>query len=194
MSAPASSAFVTRATSPARAAFHNSSVIAAGAAGAGCCGAEGVWGASVTDSASAAAIVNIVGSSESGRIPDRPMALWSFRRLVLFAALLLAILAAAGLLVLRATLDPEALRRAAETRLSAMLGQPVSIAGVHVSLFPVPALIGDGIVLGAERQAPDLALQRIRIVPSLGSLLRGPYVIREVTLEGLTVRVVRESP
>jgi hypothetical protein len=122
------------------------------------------------------------------------MALWSFRRLVLFAALLLAILAAAGLLVLRATLDPEALRRAAETRLSAMLGQPVSIAGVHVSLFPVPALIGDGIVLGAERQAPDLALQRIRIVPRLGSLLRGPYVIREVTLEGLTVRVVRESP
>jgi uncharacterized protein involved in outer membrane biogenesis len=65
---------------------------------------------------------------------------------------------------------------------------------VHVALFPVPALIGDGIVLGAEREAPDLALQRIRIVPRLGSLLRGPYVIREVTLEGLTVRVVREPP
>jgi uncharacterized protein involved in outer membrane biogenesis len=122
------------------------------------------------------------------------MTLWPFRRLVLVVALLLLILAAAGLLTLRVALDPEAVRRAAETRLSAMLGQPVTIAGLHVSLLPVPALVGAGILVGPEREAPDLALQRIRIVPRLGSLLRRAYVIREVTLEGLTVRVVREPP
>lgn len=120
------------------------------------------------------------------------MALWSFRRLALFVALLVLTLAAAGLVTLRATLDPEVVRRAAETRLSALLGQPVSIGGVHVSLLPVPALIGTQVLVGPEREAPDLALRRIRIVPRLGSLFRRSYVIREITLEGLTVRVVRE--
>lgn len=118
--------------------------------------------------------------------------LWSFRRLALLLALVLLILAAAGFLILRATLDPDVVRRAAEARLSMMLGQRVSIGGLHVSLLPVPALVGAEILVGEDREAPDLALQRIRIVPRLGSLLGRSYVIREVTLEGLTVRVVRE--
>ena len=122
------------------------------------------------------------------------MAFWPFRRLVFIGAVLLLIAAGAGVLILRLTLGRDVVRRAAETRLSAVLGQPVSIAGVDTDLLPVPALIGTGIVVGPDSKTPDVALRSIRIVPRLGALLRGSYVIREVTLEGLIVRVVREPP
>ena len=120
------------------------------------------------------------------------MALRPFRRRILVVGLLLLGVVAAGVLALLFMLDSDVVRRGAETRLSMMLGQPVSIGSLHVSLFPTPALAGAEIRVGDERQAPDVALERIRIVPRLGSLLRRAYVIREVTLEGLTVRVVRE--
>jgi uncharacterized protein involved in outer membrane biogenesis len=115
------------------------------------------------------------------------------RRPLIVAIVLLALVAAA-LLVVRSALDADVIRPAAEARLSAMLGQPVSIGSMHVSVLPVPALVGSEIRVGPERDAPELTLQRIRIVPRIGSLFRGPYVIREVTLEGLTARVVREPP
>ena len=114
------------------------------------------------------------------------------RRLVILATLLIAACVAAWLIV-RSTLNPDVIRRAAESRLSTMLGQPVSIGNVRISVFPVPAVIGSGIAIGPQRDTPDLALERIRIVPRVGSLFRGPYVIRDVTLDGLTVRIVRES-
>ena len=122
------------------------------------------------------------------------------RRLFILAALLLAAGVGAWLVV-RSTLNPDVIRRAAESRLSAALGQPVSIGGVRVSVFPVPAVIGSDIAIGSQRKTPDpryhveppdLELQRIRIVPRIRSLFRGPYVIRDATLEGLTVRIVRE--
>ena len=123
------------------------------------------------------------------------------RRLFILAALLLAAGVGAWLVV-RSTLNPEVIRRAVESRLSAALGQPVSIGGVRVSVFPVPAVIGSDITIGSRRKTPDplaplveppdLELQRIRIVPRIRSLFRGPYVIRHATLEGLTVRIVRE--
>lgn len=121
------------------------------------------------------------------------MALWPFRRRVLVVGLLLLSVVAAGPLALLIMLDSEVVRRGAQTRLSMMLGQPVSIGSLHISLFPSPALAGAEIRVGDERQAPDVALERIRIVPRLGSLFRSAYVIREVTLEGLTVWVVREG-
>jgi uncharacterized protein involved in outer membrane biogenesis len=117
---------------------------------------------------------------------------WSARRLLFAGAVLLLVAAGAALLVLRLNVGRDVVRRGAEARLSALLGQPVSITGVSMSLFPVPALIGTGISVGANSETPDLALRSIRIVPSLGPLLRGAYVVREVTLEGLTVRIVRE--
>ena len=73
-----------------------------------------------------------------------------------------------------------------------MLGQPVSIGSMRVSMFPVPAVIGADVVVGPDRERPELALQRIRLVPRIKSLFNGPYVIREVVLEGLAVRIVRE--
>jgi len=113
------------------------------------------------------------------------------RRLLILAGLA-SILLIAAFFIVRSILDPELIRPAAESRLSAMLGQPVSIGSMRLTVWPVPALLGSGIQIGAERDSPDLALQRIRIVPRVGSLFRGPYVIREVVLEGLTARVVRE--
>ena len=124
------------------------------------------------------------------------------RRLFILAALLLAAGVGAWLVV-RSTLNPDVIRRAVESRLSAALGQPVSIGGVRVSAFPVPAVIGSDITIGSRRKTPDpiapsveppdLELRRIHIVPRIRSLFRGPYVIRNATLEGLTVRIVRES-
>jgi uncharacterized protein involved in outer membrane biogenesis len=120
------------------------------------------------------------------------MTLWPFRRLLLVGIVLLLIAGGAGLMFLRLNVGRDVVRRAAETRLSAMLRQPVSIAGVNMSLFPVPALVGTGILIGPDSKTPDLALERIRIVPRLGSLFGGAYVVREITLEGLAVRIVRE--
>ena len=74
-----------------------------------------------------------------------------------------------------------------------MLGQPVSIGSMRVSMFPVPAVIGADVVVGPDRERPELALQRIRLVPRIKSLFNGPYVIREVVLEGLAVRIVRSA-
>jgi hypothetical protein len=113
------------------------------------------------------------------------------RRLFILVTLLVAGCVAIWLIV-RSTLNPDVIRRAAESRLSTLLAQPVSIGNVRVLVFPVPAVIGSDIAIGPQRDTPDLALQRIRIVPRLASLFRGPYVIRDVTLDGLTVRIVRE--
>jgi uncharacterized protein involved in outer membrane biogenesis len=104
----------------------------------------------------------------------------------------LAVLAAGAVLVVRRALDAEMTRRAVESRLSALLAQPVAIGAIRVAVFPVPAVIGSQIVVGAQREAPELALERIQVLPRIGSLVRGPLVIREVILEGLAARIVRD--
>ncbi len=86
------------------------------------------------------------------------MAPWPFRRRVLVFGLLLLSVVAAGVLVLLIMLYSDVVRRGAQTRLSIMLGQPVSIGSLHVSLFPSPALAGAEIRVGDERQASDVAL------------------------------------
>jgi uncharacterized protein involved in outer membrane biogenesis len=113
-------------------------------------------------------------------------------RLFVLATLLVGACVAVWLIV-GWTLNPEVIRRAAESRLSTVLGQPVSIRDVRVSVFPVPAVIGSDIAIGPRGETPELALRRVRIVPRVPSLFRGPYVIRDMTLDGLTVHIVRES-
>jgi uncharacterized protein involved in outer membrane biogenesis len=112
------------------------------------------------------------------------------RRLLIAAALLLAV-AVGFVIAVRSALDGETVRRAAESRVSALLGQPVRIGSIAVSAFPAPAVTGSDILVGAERDAPELTLHRIRILPRLRSLFGGPLVIREVTLDGLSARVVK---
>ena len=112
------------------------------------------------------------------------------RRRLVIGFVLLAI--AGVFLVVRSSLNPDAIRRDAEARLSTLLGQPVSIGSMSVSMFPTPAVLGSNIAVGVERDRPELSLDRIRIVPRLRSLFGGPYVVREVVLDGLTVGIVRE--
>lgn len=114
-------------------------------------------------------------------------------RRLLIALTVVILLGVAALIAVRSTLNPDTLRAAAETKLTALLGQPVKIGEVGISLLPVPAASGSRITIGSNAEVPELALERIRIVPQVGSLFRGPYVLREVTLEGLVVRIVRES-
>jgi uncharacterized protein involved in outer membrane biogenesis len=126
------------------------------------------------------------------RDPRIDVQLYKMRRRLFVLVTLLIAGSVAIWLIVRSTLNPDVIRRAAESRLSTLLAQPVSIGNVRVLVFPVPAVIGSDIAIGPQRDTPDLALERIRIVPRLASLFRGPYVIRNVTLDGLTVRIVRE--
>ncbi|MCA1563641.1 MAG: hypothetical protein LC804_26465 [Acidobacteria bacterium] len=115
------------------------------------------------------------------------------RRPLLVAAVLLMLGAAGIALIVRWALDPRAVRGAAEARLSAMLGQPVTIGDIRIELLPAAALVGSDVRVGAGRDdAPSLDLQRIRIVPRLRSLFRRPVVIQEVRLDGLVGSVLRD--
>jgi AsmA-like protein len=113
-------------------------------------------------------------------------------RRLLIVLTVLVLLTLAALIAIRSKLNAETLRAAAETRLTAMLGQPVRIGEIGISFFPVAAT-GSRIAIGTNSETPDLALERIRIIPQVSSLFRGPYVIREVTLDGLDIRIARES-
>src|SRR5688500_1835350 len=116
------------------------------------------------------------------------------RRALLIAGGILLLAAAAVALTIRWALDPLTLQAAAESRLTAMLGQPVTIGDFSVTLFPAPALAGSNIRVGAERvAAPALELRRIRLLPQLRSLIARPIVIREIRLDGLTVSVLRDK-
>ena len=113
------------------------------------------------------------------------------RRTLLVAVVLLILVA--GVVLVRTALNPDAIRTAAETRLSAMLGQPVRIGDVSASMFPTPAVVGSNISIGADPDRAELSLERIRVVPRLRSLISGAYTVREVALIGLSLRVVREA-
>jgi hypothetical protein len=109
------------------------------------------------------------------------------------AVVLVVVIAAVFFLLVRSLLNADALRGAAESRLSTMLGQPVHIAEIGISLLPTPAAVGSRITIGSSPESPELTLERIRIVPRIASLIRGPYVIRDVILDGLAVRITREA-
>jgi uncharacterized protein involved in outer membrane biogenesis len=120
-----------------------------------------------------------------------PVARSAARRLIVVGTVGLLIVAG-FLLIVRSALEPAALRAAAETRLTAMLGQPVGIGAVRVTLFPA-AVVGSNIRVGAGHgDAPALELLRVRIVPRLRSLIGGPVAIEEVRLEGLVISVLRD--
>ncbi len=100
----------------------------------------------------------------------------------------------AGLLLLRWALEPAVLKSAAETRLSAALGQPVAIGTVRVSLLPPLTVYGTDITVGRPGQAggASLDIHAIGMRPRLSSLFSRPIVIDRVDLEGLVLRVRRD--
>lgn len=102
-------------------------------------------------------------------------------------------LAVAGVVLVRLALNPDNLRRLAESRLSAALGQPVSIGRMGVSLFPTPSVEGAEIRVGSgsAAAAPSVSLTSLRIVPRVSTLLSSRVVVDRVEVRGLSLRALR---
>jgi len=92
------------------------------------------------------------------------------------------------------TLDPASLRSLAEARLSAALGQKVTIGTIGIDWLPTPSVEAREITLAAtEGQAPpSVALGSIRIVPRFSSLFSRPIVAERVELVGVVVHALRD--
>jgi uncharacterized protein involved in outer membrane biogenesis len=116
------------------------------------------------------------------------------RLVVLSAVVLVACLALGAALILRQSSLAGLVRASAEARLSAALGQPVTIGDVGFTLMPRPAFTGSGIRVGpADAQAPpNLRIDRLRVVPRLRSFFSDTIRIEEVRLDGFTVSVLRD--
>jgi uncharacterized protein involved in outer membrane biogenesis len=117
------------------------------------------------------------------------------KRLLIAAAIVMAVLVAAGAsLLVRQSALSALVRSTAEARLSAALGQPVSIGDIGFSLFPRPAFTGSAISLGGgEREAPSIQLDRVRVVPRIRSFFSDVVRIEEVRLDGFTISLLRDA-
>ena len=117
------------------------------------------------------------------------------RVVVLSAVVLVACLALAGILVLRQAIISGLVRASAEARLSAALGQPVTIGEIGFTFAPRPAFTGSGIRVGASdaQSPPGLRIDRIRVVPRLRSFFSDTIRIEEVRLDGFTASILRDT-
>src|SRR5687768_16338082 len=64
-----------------------------------------------------------------------------------------------------------------EKEISARLGEPVSIDGLHVAMFPAPRVRVDGIAIGTYK---DIKVGKLTLQPRLWSLIRAHKVIRAI--------------
>ena len=115
-------------------------------------------------------------------------------RRLLIVLLVLVVLGAAALFALGQWLGRGQLRSVAESQLSAMLGQPVTIGRLGVSVLPRLALSGADVRIGsAKTQAPSVGIDRVRILPRVRPLLSGDVVLEEIELDGFDVSVLRDE-
>lgn len=113
------------------------------------------------------------------------------RRLLIFVAAIIVALMVA-VLALRSSLVRDEVREAVESRLSATLGQPVSIGSIGVSLLGGIAVTGTDVRIGdASIEAPAVSVEQVRIHPRLSSLVSSDLVIDEVELRGFVIAVLR---
>ena len=117
------------------------------------------------------------------------------RRFWLIAAIIVLVVLAVAVLAARWALDPLLLRTLAESRLSAVLGQPVRIGTIHVSFLPKPSVYGTDIVVGggARTGTSSLDIHGIRLHPRLSTIFSRPTVIDRVDIEGLALNAVRDA-
>jgi uncharacterized protein involved in outer membrane biogenesis len=116
-----------------------------------------------------------------------------WRRLVIASAVLLTVLVI-GLLFVWQALRGDQVRSTIEQRMSTLLGQPVSIGELGISVSPLFAVSARGLRIGqANVLAPALAVERIVVRPRLGSLLRREVVIQDLELRGFVVSVLRDK-
>jgi uncharacterized protein involved in outer membrane biogenesis len=71
-----------------------------------------------------------------------------------------------------------------EKELSARLNEPVSIAKIRFSVFPVPHLVVNGISLG---KTGDLKVGKVTVTPELGSLFSATKVVRSIEIDSLVM-------
>jgi uncharacterized protein involved in outer membrane biogenesis len=117
------------------------------------------------------------------------------RRLALAAVGVVAAVALTVFLLVRWALDPNTLRPMAEARLSAALGQPVTIGTIRLSFLPALSVEGGDITVGgAATRAPgtSLDLRRVRLHPRFASIFKRPLVIDRVEVEGLSLNGRRD--
>ncbi len=110
-----------------------------------------------------------------------PRAGWKFWRWPVYAAVALAIVAAAvPLLVPASSFIPVVTRIASEK-----LGQPVSLADLRLYLFPTPRVVAKGLEVGMKG---EVLVEELEIVPDLLSFLSGPRSIRLVQARGVSMK------
>ncbi len=116
------------------------------------------------------------------------------RLIVLSAVILVACLGLAAVFTLRQSTIAGLVRASAEARLSAALGQPITIGEIGFTLAPRPAFTGSGIRVGAAdaQAAPSLRIDSVRVVPRLRSFFSDTIRIEEVRLDGFTVSILRD--
>ena len=113
------------------------------------------------------------------------------RRRLVIAFLVFAAIAATAFFV--PSLAADAVRASAEARLSAALGQPVTIGNIGFSIAPRPAFTGSDIRVGdADRQAPGVRIERIRLIPQVSSLFSDTVRIEQIRLDGFSVSLLRD--
>jgi hypothetical protein len=115
------------------------------------------------------------------------------RRFVGAAILIvLAAIAVVAVIAIRYGLAAGPVRAAIESRLSATLGQPVTIGTLRISLTPRVALRGTGVRVGAADTAvPSIDIPRVVVFPNVRSLFSNSIIVEDVLLDGLAVSVLR---
>lgn len=111
---------------------------------------------------------------------------------IVVLALLVVLVLVGGL----AALNSDAVRTRLASELSSALGQPVTIGGLSVSVFPNVALSAKNVKVGGAgpEAAPGMSLAGLRVVPRLSSVLPGrTLVIDRVELDGLAIAVRRAA-
>ncbi len=117
------------------------------------------------------------------------------RRTWLIVGTIVAIVFIAGFLVVRWALDPDLLKSMAESRLTAALGEKVTIRTVRLSFFPTVAVEGSDIVIGDASRAGSgsLGIRSVRLHPRLSSIFSRPIVIDRVEVDGVALNARRDA-
>ncbi len=115
------------------------------------------------------------------------------RWLLLATALVLAGVLVLAAVFVRRSVIAGIVRSAAEARLSAAIGQRVSIGDVGFSLVPRPVFAGTDVRVGdADQSAPAVRLDRVDVFPRLRSFFSSTVRIDEIRLDGFEVAVLRD--
>ena len=116
-----------------------------------------------------------------------------WRKLAIAAAVACAV-AVIGLVFVWQALRGDQVRTAIEQRLSTLLGQPVRIGELGISISPLFSVSAGGLRIGqANVLAPALSIERIVVRPRIGPLLRRTVIIQDIELRGFVVSLLRDA-